>query len=312
MELKKLEYLIKVSELGSITEAARQLFITQPALSQVISSMEKKYGITIFERKEGGLALTYEGRLLIDAGRRQLLIEESLKQELMDTKNETSGIMKIGISVNRAAHFLPIILSEWRRQFPKIQLQVDTHSYLGFEKMVAEGKLDIAFVMQEAEVNVKTRKELVYEPLFRYNCLLAVPPNHSLAAETGGILDWRLRPPVDLNRVREDPFITTPSKQRSAKWLNSIYEAYDFYPRSTVIINGASQYNLVQAGIGCALLQDTIAFAQKRGAFFRLDKGDFATTLCIIRRKDSYETKAVKCFSDLIRKYAKEGKWAQL
>ena len=89
MELKKLEYLIKVSELGSITEAAKQLYITQPALSQVISAMEKKYGVPIFERKEGGLVLTYGGKLLIDAGRRQLLIEESLKQELLDVKCET-------------------------------------------------------------------------------------------------------------------------------------------------------------------------------------------------------------------------------
>lgn len=44
MELKKLEYLLKVSELGSITEAAKQLYITQPALSQVISAMEKSTG----------------------------------------------------------------------------------------------------------------------------------------------------------------------------------------------------------------------------------------------------------------------------
>ena len=65
MELKKLEYLLKVSELGSITEAAKQLYITQPALSQVISAMEKKYGIQIFERREGGLSLSYEGKLLI-------------------------------------------------------------------------------------------------------------------------------------------------------------------------------------------------------------------------------------------------------
>ena len=312
MELKKLEYLIKVSELGSITEAAKQLYITQPALSQVISAMEKKYGVPIFERKEGGLVLTYGGKLLIDAGRRQLLIEESLKQELLDVKNEEAGTLKIGISVNRAAHFLPVALPEWRRRFPKIQLQVDTHSYLGFEKLVTEGKLDMAFVMKEADVSVKTKKELIYEPLFQYNCLLVVPPNHPLAEETGGILDWRLRPPVDLNRVRDEPFITTPIKQRTAKWLNSIYEAYNFYPKSVVIINGASQYNLVQAGIGCALLQDPVAFAQKRGAFFRLDKGDFATTLCIIRKKNAYETKAMKYFTELIKEYAKQGKWAQL
>lgn len=312
MDLKKLEFLLKVEETRSITEAAKQLFITQPALSQVISSLEKKYDIKIFERKEGGLSITQEGKLLIDTARREVIMEANLRQELDDMKNEKSGVLRVGLSVNRAAMFLPVILPEWRKMYPKVQLRVNTRSGNGFEKQVAEGKLDFAFVMDAAEVAPSVRKELVYEPLFVYRLLLAVPPNHPLAKTTGGIFDWRLRPPVDLNLVKDDPFITNNHEPRFARWLNAVYEAYDFYPNSAVVINGSSQFNLVQSGIGCALLQDTIAFAQKRGVFFRLDKGDFATTLCMIRRKDSYVSQSMNAFMELVRENIRLGTWDKI
>ena len=117
---------------------------------------------------------------------------------------------------------------------------------------------------------------------------------------------------MDLNLVKDDPFITNNHEPRFARWLNAVYEAYDFYPNSAVVINGSSQFNLVQSGIGCALLQDTIAFAQKRGVFFRLDKGDFATTLCMIRRKDSYVSQSMNAFMELVRENIRLGTWNKI
>lgn len=312
MDMRKLEYLLKVAEVQSITEAARQLYVTQPALSQVIAALEKKYQMKIFERRGGFLHLTREGEVLIATARKQLLLESDFLRELSDIHNEESGTLRIGMSVNRAILVLPAVVPKLQEEYPKIQLDVNTRSFLGFEKMVAEGKLDMAFVMDAADVEPQIHSQLVYEPLMRYTCLLAVPPRHPLAEQTAGIFDWRLRPPVDLNLVKDDPFIGTPVKKRSLKWLSSVYEAYDFYPKTVITIGGSCQYSLVQAGVGCALLQDTIAFAQKSGAFFRLDKGDFATNLCAIYRKGAYQTRAAVRFLELIRECAKDGIWNQI
>lgn len=62
MNLKQLEYVLKVVDCGSISEAAQQLFISQPGLSKAIQSLESEYGIHIFTRQHGGIALTSEGK----------------------------------------------------------------------------------------------------------------------------------------------------------------------------------------------------------------------------------------------------------
>lgn len=173
-----------------------------------------------------------------------------------------------------------------RKSFPKVRIVVNTRPSSSFEKQVTKGKLDFAFVMEMADVDPSIRNELVYEPLFSYDTLLAAPPNHPLAREADAVFDWRLRRTVSLDEVREESFIVTPSNPRSRKWADSVYNAYDFVPREAVVISGGfTVISLVQAGVGFALTQDAMAFAQKRGAFFRLDKGGFPTSLCVILPK---------------------------
>lgn len=312
MDSKKLEYLLKIAETRSVTEASKQLFISQPALSQVIGAMEKRYDIKIFEKKEGSLHLTPEGSILVDAARRQFFIEQNLELELADRRNQISGDISIGLSPSRSLHFLPLLLPQMQKEFPKVRIVINTQSSTGFEKMVAHGKLDFAFVMDLADIDPSIRNELTYEPLFSYNTLLAAPPNHSLAREAAGVFDWRKRRPVSLDEVRDEPFIVSPPRPRYRKWTDLVYKAYDFIPKEAVVISGSTAIHLVQAGVGFMLTQDSTAFSMKKGAFFRLDKGDFATNLCIIYRRDKYLTKPMRAFIDLVKYHNELGTWCSL
>lgn len=313
MDNKKLEYLLKIAETRSVTEAAKQLFISQPALSQIIGSIEKSYQIKIFEKRDGSLHLTPEGEVLVAAARKQFFIEQNMALELSDRKNQISGDIIIGLSPSRSLQFLPVLMPQMRELYPKIRIVINTQSSSGFEKQAAHGKLDFAFVMDLADIDPTIRSELVYEPLFSYDTLLAAPPNHPLAREADQEFDWRLRRPVSLDEVKDQPFIVTPKRPRSRKWTDMIYNAYEFTPQEAVVISGGfTVISLVQAGVGFALTQDSTAFAQKRGAFFRLDKGGFPTNLCVIYRKDKYLSKPMQSFIDLVKKYSAQGLWTKI
>lgn len=313
MDSKKLEYLLKIVETKSVTEAARQLFVSQPALSQVIGSLEKRYDIKIFEKKDGALNLTPAGEVLVRSARQQFFIDQNMELELSDMKNQISGSITVGLSPSRALQFLPVLLPVMQKNYPKLSIVISTNASSGFEVQVARGKLDFAFVMDLADIDPGIRSELVYEPLFSYNTLLAAPPNHPLAREAENVFDWRLRRPISLDEVRGEPFIIPPERPRSRKWSDSVYNAYDFIPKRAVVISGGfTVIHLVQAGIGFALTQDSTAFAQKQGAFFRLDKGDFPTRLCVIYRKDKYLSKAMQDFIDLVKYHSKNGTWTEL
>jgi len=62
MRIQQLEYLERIVEAGSINEAAKRLFLTQPSLSNAVKELENEMGIQIFQRSSGGISLTAEGR----------------------------------------------------------------------------------------------------------------------------------------------------------------------------------------------------------------------------------------------------------
>lgn len=80
MRIQQLEYLEKIVEAGSINEAAKRLFLTQPSLSNAVKELENEMGIQIFQRSSGGISLTAEGREFMTYSR-QILDQVNLMNE---------------------------------------------------------------------------------------------------------------------------------------------------------------------------------------------------------------------------------------
>ncbi|MFY9393451.1 MAG: LysR family transcriptional regulator, partial [Halanaerobiales bacterium] len=86
MTLQQLKYIIKIVECGSITEAARQLYITQPSLSTAIKELEEELGIEIFYRTNKGVSLTTDGSEFLSYARQIIEQTELLEQRYMGKK----------------------------------------------------------------------------------------------------------------------------------------------------------------------------------------------------------------------------------
>ena len=86
MTLQQLKYMIIVAERGSITEAAKELYISQPSLSGAIKEVEKEAGITIFSRCRAGVALTKEGMEFLGYARQVVQQMELLESKYIDKK----------------------------------------------------------------------------------------------------------------------------------------------------------------------------------------------------------------------------------
>ncbi|GHU63037.1 LysR family transcriptional regulator [Clostridia bacterium] len=86
MTLRQLKYMIKVIECGSITEAARQLFISQPSLSAAIKEMEAEFGIVLFHRTTKGISMTADGREFLSYARQIIDQTELLEQRYLNKK----------------------------------------------------------------------------------------------------------------------------------------------------------------------------------------------------------------------------------
>ena len=103
MTLQQLSYLIKVAECGNITDAAEQLYISQPSLSTAISNLEKEMGVTAFIRTKKGVIVTHEGEELLSFAR--MLLEQA------DIMKEHFGVVNKSFQYRASIIHLPLMLS---------------------------------------------------------------------------------------------------------------------------------------------------------------------------------------------------------
>ena len=137
-----------VAKTGSISRAANQLYISQPAVSKAISNLEESIGIALFVRNSRGVALTEEGTILYDYIERALdnIVkgEESLKKY-----NELGiGHIRIGVSTSLCKHILLDYLKPFIKDNPNIKVSIDCHSTKNTIRLLKNEEIDIGLICE--------------------------------------------------------------------------------------------------------------------------------------------------------------------
>lgn len=144
MNTRQFQIFLTVCDSGSMTAAAKILFMTQPSVSQVISELEKEYGVRLFERLNHRLYLTAAGDQLRLYANQILHLSEQAKKELADL--EGGGSIRIGASLTIGTYVLPGIIDSYRQKMPKVEIftRVDNTSVI--EKLILKDHVDLGLV----------------------------------------------------------------------------------------------------------------------------------------------------------------------
>ena len=172
MNIGKYETLIAVVESGSLTRAAQALGCTQSAVSHSIDSLEQELGFALLKRGRAGVRLTGEGERLIPAVRNLLNSAEQLAQTAASIRGLESGTVRIGSFTSVAVHWLPPVLKEFQKDYPRVEFKLLNGDYHDVEQWLMEGSIDIGFV------NVPCAVDCECIPLME-DRLLAILPRHS-------------------------------------------------------------------------------------------------------------------------------------
>ena len=146
MNLAKYQALLSVVESGSLTAAAAQLGLTQSAVSHSINSLEEELGFAVIKRSRAGVKLTNEGERLLPAVRGLLNSAEQLSQVTAAIRGLDSGLVRIGTFTSVAVHWLPGVLKEFQRDYPRVEFKLLNGDYNDVEQWVRDGSVDIGFV----------------------------------------------------------------------------------------------------------------------------------------------------------------------
>ena len=251
MNLVQLERIVFIANVGSITEAAKQLYISQSALSQMVNAVENEIGTPIFDRRVKPLRLTKSGECYVTMARYIMNVHSTMLNEIANIKDGSSGEIRVGISGRRANTLMPSILKQLAVEFPNISLRLYLLDPSEFEAYILRGELDIALgSLPPNDPNI--------------GCFVLNDERYCLAAqrnsETGNRLELLRDPndpwaPISLTAVRDDRFIATPPNTHSRDVLNSMFAEAHIRPSVSVVVpsnNNVMDY--VKAGLGVAVV----------------------------------------------------------
>lgn len=132
-----------VAKNSSFSRAAKDLFMTQPAVSQAMMQLEKELGTRLFNRTPKGVTLTTEGRLLYEYTNSALGLLDAGEEKLLEFKNLTTGQLKIGVGDTISRFFLMPYLEAFHTMYPNIKLQMLNGTTSEICNFIKSGEVDI-------------------------------------------------------------------------------------------------------------------------------------------------------------------------
>lgn len=292
LELYRVFY--TVAKCGSLTKAAEELYISQPAVSQSIKQLENQLGVILFNRTHRGMELSAQGgKLIFTEVERALRLLNDAENRIAQTKASATGTLRIGASDTIFEYFLADKIVKFNERFPgiKIELTADfTPDTIG--KLKAD-KCDVAFV----NLPIPTDPELyLHDKCMRLNDIFIVGKKHCELANA----------PVSFSALKEYPLILMDKNTVARRFLDNFLGAMGVDLKPSIEVGSWElMKRLVSQGMGMGVIpREYTARCLADGSLFevRTDPPLPARSVGMLLPKNKSVSYALHCFIDCFRK----------
>ncbi len=258
MDLKQLEYFVRVAELGSFTKASLALNVAQPALSRQVRLLEVELRQNLLVRNGRGATPTEAGKLLLEHGRGILHQVERAREELGRVRGALAGRVAIGLPPSLSRVLAVPLTRAFREQLPEARLSITEGLSTSMQEWLVTGRLDIAVLY-----NAQPTQDIEITPLQDEELLLVEPRVPGLAEEPPP-------PPVELSEVARLPLVI-PSRPNAIRMqVEAAMAAVGARPMIALEIDGVPAIlDLVADGAGAALLSRNAVARSVRPSAYR-------------------------------------------
>lgn len=259
MDLKQLEYFVRVAELGSFTRAAIALDVAQPALSRQVRLLEVELRQTLLVRNGRGATPTEAGKLLLAHGRGILHQVERAKEELGRVRGALAGRVAIGLPPSLARVLAVPLTRAFRQKLPQASLSISEGLTANMQEWLITGRLDIAVLY-----NAQPVPEIEIQPLREEELWLVQqrPP---------GLSEDPPPPPMPLRELAEVPLIIPSRPNAFRMQVETELANIGCRPIVALEIDGVSAIlDLVADGAGAALLSRNAVASSIKPSAYRL------------------------------------------
>jgi len=286
-QLKQLRAFCAVAKSGKMTDAAEQLFLSQPAISLQISALEREMETVLFERHGPRINLTREGQELYEMARPLVEALDTLNSRFSrQMKGDLdSGEVVIAAGESTIIYLLPRLVRQFREKYPNIHVQLRNVTGRDGLAMIRDDEVDFAIGSM-----LDIPSDISYQPMYSFEPALIMPLGHSLA---------------DLNRIRlEDiaPYglILPPRRLTTWRMVDRVFQQQQIPFRVTLEVGGwevIKRYVELDFGIsivtGICLREDDKLVAKNMSAYF--PKRSYG----MVMRRGKYLSAQARAFVDV-------------
>lgn len=285
LELKHLQTIAELQATGSLTAAAERLHVTQSALSHQIKVLEDLLGQPLFARRSRPLRLTPAGQRLHELAERVLPEVRRAEGDLRRLREGAGARLYLVVECHSCYDWLLPAMDGYRRDWPDIELDLITSKSFEALPALLEGQVDLVVTSDPIE-----HPRLCFVPLFRFEILMALSPDHTLAA-----LPYLL--PADL---ADETLICYPVERARLDVFRRFLDPAGVEPAGTRTSElSATMLQLVKSGRGIAALPSWVlsaALAQRQIVVARLGETGLWSTLYAALRTTDRERRYLEAF----------------
>ncbi|HPE16211.1 MAG TPA: LysR substrate-binding domain-containing protein [Oscillospiraceae bacterium] len=281
MDIRVLRYISEIAKTGSLTRAASNLYISQPALSKALKKAEEDLDCQIFRRNGTTLDLTDAGEVVLAHARLIIAQYEIMGESILDIKKLKTGHTSLGIPAIVSLLFFPPMIVEFRKRYPGIDLQIYEFGGVGLADRVIKGEIDVAIGMRPI-----LRDELSEIPIFRNEVGLSMRKEHFLAGKEK----------IKIRDLENVPIVTFNKDFMAHVLLMERFHEAGFEPTADflsiqcdIMMEMARLSNTV-----CILPKPILEYYGHPDMKIATFEPEFTWELCMIFRKNGYLSRATK------------------
>lgn len=293
MNLKQLEAFVQVSESGSFSKAAKELFLTQPTISAHISSLEKELNVRLFIRNTKEVSLSDDGKDLYRYAKQITDLEKAIEERFYMDSDDGKHFITIAASTIPAQYLLPKILMCYRERYPKEQIKIMETDSSEVVTQVVDHMVDVGFTGTVLE-----KKHCKYIPFYKDELAVITPdtPEYRILKEQNrDDIDWIKRKPLIL---REEGSGTRKEAEKQLKSAGISMETLDIVAS---IANQETIKKSVKQGMGITVLSRLAAEDEDGLLIFPIPGADEGRDINLVYNKNYQMTRSVDRFIRIVK-----------
>ena len=279
----------------SFTNAAKELFISQPAVTSQVRQFEESCNLVLFKRKWRKVFLTDEGEILYDYAAKLFNQEQQIESVIEDMNSLNLGVLRLGTTKTYARYFMPYMMTAFHESYPKVKIYLNEGSSLEMINSLLHFKNEVAVIARAED-----HPDVSFTPFSQEELVVIMAPEHRFAQKRT----------LSFEEIAREPVIMKEIGSGTRRVVNQLFARFDFEPDILAETSNTEFIKqLVMRGEGFSfLVKEAVALElrEKKLVTVELKEGKSYLDISIAYLKKQQLSRPAQAFVDILEKMAPE------